>query len=406
MTRFLRVNQDLPSNPYQALPDVFPQPTGKNGYEDLIAASDLLRRSKLYQEAELKPTLSSRRQALADPLIRQARVLVENAFSKPILPPQREMNLATTFPEMAGFRSVARLLNHEMYVFFAEGRTTYALNDLVLGLKLGSVPKGNILIGGLVGIAIDSIVLTRVMKHLEQLSYRDCDRVMLLLREHREADQLNAFRSLDTENQSYNTILKELEKDFKGTTGVFVEEPTTDEDGTPPDPAAVASYRRTKQQVEAIAQNPAAQRQVIEAVRQAAARGLLRSKAYLQDPSKLPPPATPLPAGSLESTLSDASLPNSLQIVERFTTDRLNVQLLATHAAIRKFKWEQEKLPDSLDTLRLGELAMDPYTKQPLRYENKGEGYELYSVGPFARDEEGHPQAKRAPVFLPYRKPS
>lgn len=398
MTRNAR--QD-PSQPPSILSQLFPQPTGKNGFEDLVVAADLLKRSSLYSAMELKPTLALRRQALADPPVRQARALIDSAFNKPIFPPQRELNLSTTFPELAGFRSIARLLNHEMYVFFSEGRTTYALNNLNLGLKLGRLPKGTILIGGLVGIAIDSILLSRVMLHLEQLSYRDCDRVLLLLRDHRAADQLSALQSLDSEYQSYSTILKEFEKDFKAAIEGFIEEPTPDDDGNPPDPAAVASYQRTKQQVEAVAQNPAAQRRVLEAVRQAAGHELQRNKAYLQDPSKLPPPAPPLPAGSLESALSDASMPNTLQVAERFINDRLNVQLLATHAAIRKFKWEQESLPDSLEALRLGELTIDPYSKQSLRYEKKGRSYELYSIGPFERDEDGRPQAKRAPVHLP-----
>ena len=403
MARPFPILQDFP--PTSFLPQIFPQPTGKNGYEDLIAAADLLKRSKLYGEMELKPTLALRRQALADPLVRQARALLDSAFNKPIVPPQREFNLATTFPEMAGFRSVARLLNHEMYVYFSEGRTAYALSDLALGLKLGSVPKGSVLIGGLVGIAIDAILLTRVARHLEQLTYRDCDRVLLLLRDHREADQESGLRSLDTEFQMYNNILQEWAKDFKGTVEAFVEEPSADEEGKPPDPAALAAYRRTKQQVDAIAQNPTAQRQVINAVRLSALQEMQRGKAYLQDPSKIAPPAPKLREGSLEATLSNASQVNSLQVVEKFVQDRLNLQLLATHAAIRKYKWEFETLPDTLDMLRLGELAIDPYTKQLLRYQKKAETYELFSAGPLARDEDGQQQTTRTPVYLPHRRP-
>jgi hypothetical protein len=82
----------------------------------------------------------------------------------------------------------------------------------------------------------------------------------------------------------------------------------------------------------------------------------------------------------------------------RFIQDRIQCQLLYCHTAIRKYKWEWEKLPDSLEALKLAEWSLDPYTHQPFRYEKKGESYELFSVGPVG--EEG----KRAPVHLPWRK--
>ncbi|WP_395140625.1 hypothetical protein, partial [Armatimonas sp.] len=81
-----------------------------------------------------------------------------------------------------------------------------------------------------------------------------------------------------------------------------------------------------------------------------------------------------------------------------FIQDRIQFQLLYCQTAIRKYKWEWEKLPENLDALKLAEWALDPYTRQPFRYEKKGETYELFSVGPLGED------GQRAPVHLPWRK--
>jgi len=393
-----RARQDSPLPIYQAFPNVFPHPTGKNGYEDLVAASDLLRLSKLYQEAELNPTLTNRRRALADPRVRQARALLDQAFNKPVAPPQRTMDASTTFPEFAGFRSLARLLNHEMHVFFAEGRTSYAINDLALGLKLGRAPKGQVLIGELVGIAIDAIVLTRIAKHLEQLTPHDCDRVIPLLREHRDADLNSGREALEMEAQGYNNILNNLAKNFKALLQELVTEPDPDAD-----PREHALYQRTKRQVEDLENDPNGQRRVIDSLRQAGRVEHARGLAYLQDPSTVPPPSPAYPEGSLEASLAAATLPALPLAIEKFVQDQLNLQLLAVHCAIRKYKWEWEKLPDTLETLRVTDLVLDPYSKQPLRYERKDDTYELYSIGPLRRDEDA-PAGSRQKITLPWRK--
>lgn len=369
-----------------------------NGYNDLIAAGELLRRSALYQEAERNPTLTSRRRALADPPVRQARALLDQAFNKPVAPPQRTLDQNTLFPEFAGFRALARLLGHEMHVYFAEGRTSYAIQDLALGLKLGQAPKGQVLIGGLVGIAIDAIVLTRIVRHLEQLTPRDCDRVIQLLREHRDADLGSGREALEREAQSYNNILNNLAKNFKALLTELVTEPDQDAD-----PHEHAQYQNTKRQVEALESDPDGQRRVIDSLRKAGRAEHARGLAYLNDPSTAPPPAPKYPDGSLEASLVDATLPVFPLAIEKFVQDRLNLQLLAVHCAIRKYKWEWEKLPDTLEQLRVADLVLDPYSKHPLRYERKEDSYELYSIGPLRHDEDA-PAGSRQKITLPWRK--
>ena len=98
-------------------------------------------------------------------------------------------------------------------------------------------------------------------------------------------------------------------------------------------------------------------------------------------------------------------LPNPTPAVAKFTQSRAQVQLLGVHAAIRRFRWEHDRLPDGLADLRLGSLGVDPFTGRSLPYQRTGETtYELYSTGPPKRDENGNVVPnQRVPVFLPYR---
>ena len=57
------------------------------------------------------------------------------------------------------------------------------------------------------------------------------------------------------------------------------------------------------------------------------------------------------------------------------------VRLLAVHSAILAYRWEEDHLPAGLALLNLGDLAVDPFTGQPLKYEVTGRRYRLGSAG-------------------------
>jgi hypothetical protein len=102
--------------------------------------------------------------------------------------------------------------------------------------------------------------------------------------------------------------------------------------------------------------------------------------------------------------LAGLTLPVLSAATMRFTHIRVQVQLLGVHGAIRRFRWEQDKLPDTLTDLRLPpELAADPYTGTPLVYQKTSEtAYALSSAGPPERDQNGNiVPGKRVPILLP-----
>jgi hypothetical protein len=76
------------------------------------------------------------------------------------------------------------------------------------------------------------------------------------------------------------------------------------------------------------------------------------------------------------------------------------IRLLACHCAIRRHKWEHERLPASLAVLNLREMAVDPFTGQPLKYQLQGASYRLTSAGPTAPADDPQAVDGRRPVSI------
>jgi len=81
------------------------------------------------------------------------------------------------------------------------------------------------------------------------------------------------------------------------------------------------------------------------------------------------------------------------RIMDKWTQDLAQIQLLGVHAAIRRYLWECDRLPGSLEDLRLGALVTDLFTGKPLLYRAVGErAYEL----------SGHRDAGHIPSYRRY----
>src|ERR1700737_2326174 len=79
------------------LPNLFeqvvPKPTGQNGYEELVAAVEQLRSSKLFLQAEelmaaQRLSLSFQHRVLADPPVVRTRELLQHGLAKPVFSPR------------------------------------------------------------------------------------------------------------------------------------------------------------------------------------------------------------------------------------------------------------------------------------------------------------------------------
>jgi hypothetical protein len=103
--------------------------------------------------------------------------------------------------------------------------------------------------------------------------------------------------------------------------------------------------------------------------------------------------------GSVGARLVALVLPALERAGDSYTSEEARIRLLACHAAILRYRWEHETLPPNLAVLNLGELAVDPFTGQPLRYELRGtREYRLSSAGPTASTDDPKAVNGRRPI--------
>jgi len=387
--------------PKPVFDQLFPHPTGDNGYEDAVRAGDLIFQNKILDAATSRDaTLTQKRAALVLPEAQRALALLRAGLNRPaIQSPYTSYNAGTLFPQFARFRALARLLSVEQYVLLADGKTAQAVDNFFDGLRLGNVSKGEVLIGGLVGVAVDAIVTSAICKRLDMLSARDCDRLAGGVRQYL-AQPDRSIDAFETENKYYTTgVINELLRDISAFANGLA---PTYEEGETPDLETAALIA----ELQKMDRDKAAREALADVVRRYSDNATAQAIASLRDPS-LPPPKPPSGAerATLAYRLAQGTTPIYTQAASKFQTVRAQTQLLGVHGAVRRFRWEHNRLPASLAELpRIGDLIRDPFTGQPLIYKKTGETtFELSSAGPLPRDDNGYyiENGKRTPVTVP-----
>ena len=373
--------QDAPEPPKPPMfGQLFPQPTGMNGYEEWVQAGDLIQNNKLADDVlDASATLTMKRRLLADPHVQTALHLLHVGLSKPIQTPRQTIDADTLLPEYAVFRKLARLLYVEIYVQFADGRIDAAIDTLDDGLRFGYRMQTNTLLSGLVGVAVDAIVLRSFSQHLDQLSEYQCLRVRHIIEELMDwpspvtfvlrAEQQNLLRLLDTHRAD--------PKGIEAMIDTSANEADWDEG--------------TRQVVAHLRANPAGLGDLIE-------RAKARTNAYYDAAianSKLPrkerQPVLPPGGDTLDAHLFALLTPTLEQVNRKYDDMDAKLRLLGVHAAIRAYRWEHNHLPQTLAELHLRDLAVDPHTGNLLRYQNNGATYDLFSSGAVSRGDDGKP---------------
>jgi hypothetical protein len=366
------------SRPRSMFQIAVPHPTGKNGYEELVLAAELVRSSEVWKRVELlgaEATLAQKREALVDPPVVKAMGLIRQGLAKPVSQPRTEMGPETLLPEMAGFRSIARLLAVQQYVYLADGRTADAIANVRTCLRIGKVVQTDTLISGLVGIAIGAITAKTLGAHLDQLNARDCEALYQVCQEWlSQPETLGSL--LQAERQFGRKALGDLRnrseslKEYIGVTS----DPSMDTD----------EDRRSRQLVADVqtlqAAHPEAYGRLIDQALTELDRTWDRQLQELKKPPWQREPAK-VDESTLGGRLAGAVFPTSVPVLERFSSEQATIRLLAVHAVIRRYRWERGKLPADLAALSIGDLALDPFTGRPLLYEPQGTRYRLTSVG-------------------------
>ncbi len=367
---------------------IFPQPTGVNGYEELVMAGDLLYGNTALDVAQAQgATLTAKRHALADPDIRKALDLLRTGLDKKIVSVRPTFDANTLLPEYSSLRALARLLNIEQYVLLADGEVDGAIQSMRDGLRLGMAARtDHIFISELVGIAIDSIAILQIGRHLDQLSEHDCDSLSRVLEE-RLVAQPTARASLMRER---DTMLQELERARKDPRSVITAWVNQTEDAP-----------ETAQMVASLSANSTLVNQAVDG-----AEEMIRQQFdTMLNNLQLPPwqrSDVRIPNGkTFAEELVQILSPSYGALLDRFTMNNVQINLLLLHVAIRKYRWQYDHPPDRLEQLRLdSSLTLDPFTGKPLVYRRQGDQYEIFSEGPDDRDENGERiPGQHKPIF-------
>jgi hypothetical protein len=343
----------------------FPNPTGKNGYEEWIRAADLLSPHEDWVRlfGELNSPLSKVRSALREPDARTIIDLIRSGAEKPILPLRdpTKIDFSTSFPEYARLRNLARMLNNAIYVALAEGRNYEAIDLLRVGLIMGYKIQQEALIAGLVGVAIEDILIRRFRDTLPTLSMQDCDeleRLALLM-----ANAPSPLSNLIAQEKVGMTNSLKSIKSAKDVQEAFGGEPDEPNQLT----KEIERYGKA---------NPSA----IETLMQNTLKEMDRKFATIVANANLPAwQRTPLPpfSNTLAGTLAEMLIPPWENVFKRYDDRRGNLQILGLRAALRRYWWQNGRFPKTLEALNVGDRILEPKTGKPFSYTLKENGYDL-----------------------------
>ena len=391
--------QDAPDEkPKPVFPQVFPNPTGGNGYEELMLAGDLARDSKILNDA-MQPdaTLTLKRRALEDGDVRRALALIQTAFLKPIRSPRDPAkNTFDTvfFLDLAAIRNLARVFSMVEYVALADGKTGAALDAMDDCLRLARAIPAESIINALVFVAVDAIAVKLIAAHAAQLSLRDCERLELIC-DHwlRSTDSFASALAGERDMVSRlfgkgpqpDDLLKIVNPDPANENA----DAPDDADATPEEKALKARLRdhpgdakklwqQAQESITAFYDNL-----IVEA----------RKDAWERKPVDRPKTEPAVKA------LTDSVLPTIAQVLSKQDQGRANLHLLGTFAALQHYRWLHRHYPDALKELREPVLTQDPFTGELLIYKRDGDAYDLHSAGPLSAESKS-----RTPLYLPYRK--
>ena len=363
--------------PFDTLQKVIPNPTGKNGYEEFVVASAMIRYSTEITDAveQNRVTLKEKRQGVA--MNRKALELFRAGLKKPILPPREKVGFDTVFPELGHFRDLARLLRWEQEVYLADGRVSQAISSWRDGMMFSRRIQMTVLIAGLVGVACENINMVAVPHHLEQLSYSDCRQLQQAVTELLALpDPLPAL--LNAEFQTMDQMLSDLAKKRNLKLDDLVGELDEQQPGAP-DPLEV--FRR----------DPGFLIQSIPKVREILQR---RHAELLSDARKPAWERTPPEDDTSQNSdpverLAAVFSPSLARVTDRYTVTQVRLRLLGTHAAVLSYRWWNDHPPASLEMLKLGDMAVDPFSGKPFKYVPSEFSYQLHSVGGGQRGPQG-----------------
>ena len=174
------MRQESPS----LLKQLFPNPTGNNGWEVICDVADKLT-GDLLKFDELtwanKANISSVSRYFTDNRARNVVRLLLDTERMPFVSPRTSVNLETLFPDLSAFRKVIRFVSIAMFHAAGTGRSRDCARLVNVGMRIAIAPAPDVLIGTLVSIACQSIILRQVVSLAPLIDADDLDAIAKVL---------------------------------------------------------------------------------------------------------------------------------------------------------------------------------------------------------------------------------
>lgn len=383
-------------------------PTGANGYEEYVEAASILQNSEfgrymaflnwtqspdrfeprspessigqkgeMVPVPEVPPGLSYQSTPLE---VRQAIVnrfggvleLLRRGNLKPVRQPRAEMDLDTLFPELASFKSLARLAVDRAKVEFATGSSAAATDTLLEGLKFSRNISDGPIIQMLVSLANQSILLSGFEQGLGRLSLQDAKRTIQV------CDQLLGKGSL------FQKALQQEVGFMIASSGQVVAEPEKflfAEEGIDKNPIAAALERLNAGQKEALVAK------VRELIRKRYEQALSRFSRPEKEWHRMAEPAAPphpdlTSMEGLAGALVSETTPVFGQAIQSEARSRAQLRILRLTAKVLVFRWTQDRLPRRLEEVVPPAEIEDPASGEKFVYEVTGPfQFRIFSQG-------------------------
>jgi hypothetical protein len=325
-------------------------------------------RARAYSPAEEDSLVRKNAEAL--------RLLREGLAHEYMNPPAR--SFTQLFPHYSRFRALARLLRLEAQVKEARGDRAGAMDSNLDALALGvRTPRGGVLIGELVGIAIQAIGRRDAWEQVDHLGAGEAARAARRM-ERLLDEQVPFWQTLQEEKWAMQAGLLELfaKPDWRGQ--LLNLQPTGPNTGGPPSPEQLSARARMLLTSKAGIMNSYTSymdRYI------ASARGAYPARG-----------AAPAPPNDVVGT---ALVPVFDQSQFAITKAEALNSLLTTSLALRAYRVEHGRYPDTLSRLApkyLKKIPADPFAlKGGVGYRRTADRVVVYSVGPDGVNDGGRP---------------
>jgi len=160
------------------LKQLFPNPTGNNGWEVICDISirlkgDLLKFDELTRANNTN--IGSVSNYFSDARARQLVRMLLTTERMPFVSPRTSVTEETLFPDLSAFRKVIRFVSIAMFHMAGTGRSRECAQLFRVGMRMALAPASEILIGALVSIACQAVLIRQMVFLAPLLDADDLD---------------------------------------------------------------------------------------------------------------------------------------------------------------------------------------------------------------------------------------